>query len=266
MKQFYFLIILIGFILEGCSDEETQFNNRIQLYLNDELAEEYIYTEDSLLLVETSYYQPFHVSLGGIGGVDKPTGIVYRYEYNEQRSVDQVEISDLAGNYLRKEVHLYTDGTLDVIRIFFPHVKPLSSFELLDYIYWGGSTNSYLDSSDYKVGYLNGVPYRYREQTYTTDEENNIKRFQVGVFPVVIKYDVNKNPFRKMRFSRISPLRLSINNPVNIITGCTAGCGTGEYDLQYEYNDEGFPENVKMIDKYSSEVRNLRYVYDKVPK
>lgn len=113
--------------------------------------------------------------------------------------------------------------------------------------------------------YLEGVPYSYRDQNYTSDGENNIKRFQVNVFSVVIRYDLNKNPFRKMRFSRITPFRLSINNPVNIITGCTTGCGTGEYDLQYEYNEEGFPVNVKMINKNISEIRNLRYVYDKIP-
>lgn len=119
MDKILLVLLLVGLFLSGCSEEETSFNNRIQIYLNDELAEEYIYTEDSLLLIETSYYQPLHVSLGGIGGVDKPTGIVYKYEYNGQRNVDQVEISDLAGNHLRKEVYLYMGGKLDVIRIFF---------------------------------------------------------------------------------------------------------------------------------------------------
>src|SRR5687767_10907334 len=102
-------ILIIISILLGC-EEDIKYDNRLQIYVNSTLAEEFIYSDDGLLKQEITYFSHAFTKWVHCSQTNKDIDEKYKYHYTSSGQLDYVDIYDLQDTYVGRDKYIYDDN------------------------------------------------------------------------------------------------------------------------------------------------------------
>jgi hypothetical protein len=269
----YFRLLII-FLLFNCDDGNIVYNERLQIYVNGELTEEFIYSNSGLLLQETTFSLQNDCLWQPCNDAGMIVGEVFKYYYRPDDQIDYIDVYGLDQIYLRQERHQYNDQN-ELSAIDFEITQDGNWKHHFDY----DCNQRIVKSGD--VFQIAKAENCGRTECWSMEIIPNYDLHNSNVtyisLPyafayVFIEYDDQKNPAHFTHSSRILPMRMSANNPVKIIVkylDVHSGQVVTHHtvSIQYQYDNAGRPLSAtRATSGYKCQTDSLEYIYDRVKK
>jgi hypothetical protein len=243
--------------------------NRIQIFRNSTLDQEFIFNDSAILKYEIQYVSGAGYYVHG-NGYEKS-----EYHYFNNGRVNYIAVLDKENKAINEEYHYYdSQGALTKIK-FALHAEIYETYWLtFDY-------GSYIEKiSDYRLDTVTLNKIRLSDPSrvlwaskggvyeFHPSDLGNPTEFEWGYTRLLISYDDHANPLYKFKDSRPLPIRMTPNNVSRIES---IFIGQGAYALNwaanitYSYNDDGTPQSALWTYDFPvGKVDKVKYVYDKV--
>lgn len=244
-----------------CSSDDITLYNRIQIFRNSILQQEFIYDNNGRLKYEI--YNSIH------NGFEK-----VKYNNLSDNRVDFISVFDKNDIATREEYYNYdVNGDLDRVNIIIHSDTWWMDFDYGAYIvnfsgYYTGDTvanKKWINPFDNKISWSIGTAGNY---SYSLNSSKNIDNFYYYATHLLLSYDTHKNPLYQFKDSRPLPLRMTPNN-VNYIESRFTGQGSNALNFRanitYSYNKDDTPAlAIWNFDFPPGRIDTVRYIYDKV--